>query len=53
MRKIRFKDLEPEQQLKLQIVLNKNKVKTNRAAIKTEFTKQYFESNFWNYLRYN
>ena len=53
MKRIRMKDLTSEQQLKLQIVLNKNKVKTDRAAIKTEFTKQYFESNFWNYLRYN
>lgn len=52
MRTIRFKDLTPEQQKKLQIILNRNRTKAARKP-KTFFTKQFFESNFMNFLKYN
>jgi len=52
MKKIRFKDLTPEEQLKLQRILDRNKPKTKSRKVKTEFTKHELERNYLKYLRY-
>jgi hypothetical protein len=49
---MRFTDLTPEQQEKLQRILDRNKPKTKKRKVKTEFTKHELERNYLKYLRY-
>ena len=49
---MRFTDLTPEQQEKLQRILDRNKPKTKSRKVKTEFTKFELEKNYKRYLKY-
>jgi hypothetical protein len=53
MKKIRLRDLTPDQRLKVEMALNKNRISTKAKSIKTLFTKDELENNFTKYLRYN
>ena len=52
MKKIRFKDLTPEEQLNLQKILDRNSPNKKKGKVKTSFTKHELERNYLKYLRY-
>jgi len=52
MKKMRFTDLTPEEQLNIQKILDRNSPKKKKGKVKTEFTKHELERNYLKYLRY-
>jgi hypothetical protein len=49
---MRFTDLSPEQQEKLQKILDRNKPKTKTRKVKIDFTKHTLEKDYLKYLKY-
>jgi hypothetical protein len=49
---MRFTDLTPEQQEKLQRILDRNKPKTKSRKVKIDFTKHTLEKDYLKYLKY-
>lgn len=49
---MKFIDLTPEQQAKLQKILDRNKPKRKCRKVKIDFTKHILEKDYLKYLRY-